>query len=158
MTTAPTDNRPESVEDMTDSIHDGDLSFAVLTVHDLPRIARVPGALAALGILLDALRNDTGDRGTETTEARRGVVVTDVANSGVISVKQPFTDAEGARQLATAQERYDRGRVLYQEYLDLLGDDGAGHRGDLDEFATKHRYTWAYYLRREGIPSPTEAK
>ncbi|UTN93125.1 hypothetical protein SEA_PHAUCI_38 [Gordonia Phage Phauci] len=148
MTTAPTDNRPESVADLLDSTHDGDLAYSVLSVHDLGRIARVPGALAALGALLDVLRNDAGDY------ERPAVMVDDSNGVGVISARQPFTDDEGARQVTQAQERYDRGHALYQEYLDLMHDEGGVDRDRLDVFARKNRYRWAYYLKRERIPAP----
>ncbi|AXQ60659.1 hypothetical protein SEA_ALI17_43 [Gordonia phage Ali17] len=147
MPTAPTDNRPEHTDDLDDSIHDGDLSYVLLAVHGLDRIAAVPRALAALGTLLDVLRDDEGG------PTRPPVTVTD-AGAGVFSVKQPFTQPELAHHLKTTQARYDRGHELYQEYLDLLGDDGAGHPGDLAEFAQKYRHQWSYYLRREGIDAP----
>lgn len=152
MPTAPTTNRPESVADLQDSTHDGDLAYTVLSVHDLGRIARVPGALAALGTLLDVLRNDAGD------EERPAVTVDDRNGVGVISAQQPFTEDEGARQVASSQERYDRGHDLYQEYLNRMhGEVGVGvvtTDSDLEAFARKHRYAWAYYLKRERIPSP----
>ncbi|QGJ93600.1 hypothetical protein J1771_gp46 [Gordonia phage MelBins] len=148
MPTAPTNYRPESVDDLLDSTHDGDLAYTVLSVHDLGRIARVPGALAALGTLLDVLRNDAGDG------ERPAVMVDDSNGVGVISARQPFTDDEGARQVASSQERYDRGRKLYQQYLDLMHDEVGVDHNRLDEFARKHRYAWAYYLKRERIPAP----
>ena len=56
MTTAPTTYRPESLDHLDDDPLIGDLSHNVFTVFDMNRLARVPGALAALGALVDACR------------------------------------------------------------------------------------------------------
>lgn len=138
---APTDNRPEDIEDIDDSTLDGDLSHNVFTVYDMNRLARVPGALAALGALVDACRASD-------------VVETSIAPQtlSTITVKEPFDSVRMLAELRRAQERYDVGRAAWQEYLDAT--DNGGDITFMRAIATKHRYAWTYYLRREGIDAP----
>lgn len=140
MTTAPTTYRPESLDHLDDDPLIGDLSHNVFTVFDMNRLARVPGALAALGALVDACRASD-------------VVDTVVAASSLptITVKEPFDGVRRMAELKRVQERYDVGRKAWQEYLDAMD------KADTDEMrrvATKNRYAWGYYLRCEGIDAP----
>ena len=141
MTTAPTDNRPEDIEDIDDSTLDGDLSHNVFAVYDMNRLARVPGALAALGALVDVCRASD-------------VVETSVApqNLPTITVKEPFDVARRTVELRRAQEKYDVGRAAWQDYLDAM--DNGGDMTAMRAIAARNRYAWGYYLRREGIDAP----
>ena len=128
--TAPQTNRPESLADL-DTIYDGRTAHPLLDVHDLGRIAKIPGALSALGELLDKLNtaieyNDTPD----------GVKIR--ADLNTVAVTQELNDAEVAKLLTNRQESYDRGRELWQKYL----NDGSLPTGS---------YIWDYYLHREKI-------
>lgn len=137
-TAAPTTNRPVTADDLDeDSGIYGVADHSVVTVYDLDRFAAVPGALAALGTLLDTLR---ADEGTTT----RPALVIDTSGLGQISVRQPLTPVEATKELAARQSRYDRGRDAWQTYL----DDGT----------RPANYVWDYYLRREGITAPKDAE
>lgn len=143
MTTAPISNRPEHVGAINDSTLDGGLSHNVFTVFDMNRLARVPGALAALGALVDACRASD-------------VVKTSVAPQSLptITVTEPFDTVRLQTELSRAQERYDVGRAAWQDYLDEMDNGGDANIDAMREIATKHRYAWGYYLRREGIDAP----
>ena len=141
MTTAPTTYRPESLDHLDDDPLIGDLSHNVFTVFDMNRLARVPGALAALGALVDACRASD-------------VVDTVVAASSLstITVKEPFDTVRLQAELRRAQERYDVGRAAWQDYLDEM--DGDANIDAMRAIAARNRYAWGYYLRREGIDAP----
>lgn len=141
MTTAPTTYRPESLDHLDDDPLIGDLSHNVFTVFDMNRLARVPGALAALGALVDACRASD-------------VVDTVVAASSLstITVTEPFDTVRLQAELRRAQERYDVGRKAWQEYLDEM--DGDANIDAMRAIAARNRYAWAYYLRCEGIDAP----
>lgn len=141
MTTAPISNRPEHVGDINDSALDGDLSHNVFTVFDMNRLARVPGALAALGALVDACRASD-------------VVKTSVAPQSLptITVTEPFDTVRLQTELSRAQERYDVGRAAWQDYLDEMDCDA--NIDAMRAIAARNRYAWGYYLRREGIDAP----
>lgn len=141
MTTAPADNRPEILDDIGDPAFDGDLSHNVFTVYDMNRLARVPGALAALGALVDACR---ASENVETTIAPQ--------NLSTITVKEPFDTVRLQAELRRAQERYDVGRAAWQDYLDEM--DGDANIDAMRAIAARNRYAWGYYLRREGIDAP----
>lgn len=132
MSDAPITNRPAAIADL-DSIWDGRTSHAILDVHDTGRLAKIPGALAALGELLDKLNNEVDYNDAPSLER---VIVT--GDGGSISVKQELADDEAEKLLKSRQAAYDRGRELWQAYL----DDGT---------LPTSKYVWDYYLRREQI-------
>ena len=128
--TAPQTNRPEEIADL-DTIYDGRTVHPLLDVHDLGRIAKIPGALSALGDLLDRLNSEI-----EYSDAPDDVKIK--ADLNTIAVTQKFNDDEVAKLLTARQASYDRGRELWQKYL----DDGS---------VPTHTYVWDYYLHREKI-------
>ncbi|QDM57345.1 hypothetical protein J1767_gp46 [Gordonia phage Tangerine] len=135
MTDAPLTNRP--AHGVADDEFDSDLQptdhvVPLLDVHDMDRLARIPGALAALGILLDTLR----------AEANVNV------SAGTVAVTGNRTPDELQQRLAHRQRLYDEGRDIYQKYLDHVD---AGDEEQAATIATISRYRWNYYLGREGI-------
>ncbi|QPO17040.1 hypothetical protein SEA_DEXDERT_43 [Gordonia phage Dexdert] len=132
MSDAPITNRPAAIADL-DSIWDGRTSHAILDVHDTGRLAKIPGALAALGELLDKLNNEVDYNDAPSLER-----VTVTGDGGSISVKQELADDEAEKLLKSRQAAYDRGLELWQKYL----DDGT---------MPTSKYVWDYYLRREQI-------
>lgn len=142
MTDAPLTNRPAHA--VADDEFDSDLQptdhvVPLLDVHDMDRLARIPGALAALGILLDTLR----------AEANVNV------SAGTVAVTGNRTPDELQQRLAQRQRLYDEGRDIYQRYLDAID---AEHGSDVDAgtseaatIAKLSKYRWNYYLGREGI-------
>ncbi|QDH92065.1 hypothetical protein SEA_GALADRIEL_46 [Gordonia phage Galadriel] len=135
MTTAPLANRPEHA--VADNEFDSDLTpadhvFPLLDVHTVDRVAEIPGALAALGALIDTLR------GTANVEF----------GAGTIAVTGNRTPDELLQRLAARQRMYDEGRDIYQRYLDHVD---AGDDEQAATIATVSKYRWHYYLGREGI-------
>ncbi|UYL87721.1 hypothetical protein SEA_SHIVANISHOLA_46 [Gordonia phage Shivanishola] len=135
MTTAPLTNRPEHA--VADDEFDSDLTptdhvFPLLDVHIVDRVAEIPGALAALGTLIDTLR------GAATVQF----------GAGSIAVTGNRTPAELQQRLHTRQHQYDEGRDIYQRYLDHVD---AGDDEQAATIATVSKYRWNYYLGREGI-------
>ncbi|AYR02854.1 hypothetical protein J1765_gp46 [Gordonia phage Gaea] len=135
MTDAPLTNRPAHA--VADDEFDSDLLptdhvFPLLDVHTVDRIAEIPGALAALGILLDTLR----------AEANVNV------SAGAVAVTGNRTPIELQQRLAQRQRLYDEGRDIYQKYLDHAD---AGDDEQAATIATVSKYRWNYYLHREGI-------
>ncbi|AKI28684.1 hypothetical protein GTE6_42 [Gordonia phage GTE6] len=129
-TTAPQTNRPEDLADL-DTIYDGRTAHPLIDVHDLGRIAKIPGALSALGDLLDKLNTEV-----EYNDAPDDVKIKSDLNT--VAVTQELDDDEVAKLIAARQASYDRGRELWQKYL----DDGSLPTGS---------YIWDYYLHREKI-------
>ncbi|QDF19470.1 hypothetical protein KNU66_gp48 [Gordonia phage McKinley] len=135
MTTAPLANRPEHAvaDDEFDSdLTATDLVFPLLDVHIVDRVAEIPGALAALGTLIDTLR------GAATVEF----------GAGTIAVTGNRTPDELQQRLQQRQRMYDEGRDIYQRYLDHVD---AGDDEQAATIATVSKYRWNYYLGREGI-------
>ncbi|URP21114.1 hypothetical protein SEA_FLATWOODS_47 [Gordonia phage Flatwoods] len=135
MTDAPLTNRPAHA--VADDEFDSDLQptdhvVPLLDVHDMDRVARIPGALAALGILLDTLR----------AEANVNV------SAGTVAVTGNRTPDELQQRLAQRQRLYDEGRDIYQRYLDHVA---AGDDEQAATIATVSKYRWNYYLGREDI-------
>ncbi|UAJ15714.1 hypothetical protein SEA_BADDON_46 [Gordonia phage Baddon] len=135
MTDAPLTNRPAHA--VADDEFDSDLQptdhvTPLLDVHDMDRLARIPGALAALGILLDTLR----------AEANVNV------SAGTVAVTGNRTPIELQQRLVQRQRQYDEGRDIYQRYLDHVD---AGDDEQAATIATVSKYRWHYYLGREGI-------
>lgn len=127
MSEAPATNRPEHVDHLDEA---GELTpHPLVDVHDIARIARIPRALAAVGDLIDALRDSN-------IVMSSGVTI--VAEPNTIAVTQPQSYIEQQKSLHDRQADYDRGRELWQAYLD---------NGTRPE----HTFMWRYYLRREGI-------
>lgn len=123
--TAPTENRPENFDDLPRT----ELVAALFDVHALDRITKLPGVLAAVGNLLDAVRS-----ASETTHV-------DVESTSHIAVTIDRTAGELQLALNRRQQQYDTGRDLYQAWL----DDPTGTNFEAN------RYRWHYYLRVEGI-------
>ncbi|QNJ58018.1 hypothetical protein SEA_JKSYNGBOY_44 [Gordonia phage JKSyngboy] len=135
MTDAPLTNRPAHA--VADDEFDSDLlptDFVtpLLDVHDMDRLARTPGALAALGVLIDTLRG----------EANVNI------SAGTIAVTGNRTPIELQQRLVQRQRMYDEGRDIYQKYLDHAA---AGDDEQAATIATVSKYRWNYYLHREGI-------
>ncbi|QNJ58368.1 hypothetical protein J1763_gp47 [Gordonia phage YorkOnyx] len=135
MTDAPLTNRPAHA--VADDEFDSDLQptdqvMPLLDVHDMDRVARIPGALAALGILIDTLR----------AEANVNV------SAGTVAVTGNRTPIELQHRLVQRQRQYDEGRDIYQRYLDHVD---AGDDEQAATIATVSKYRWHYYLGREGI-------
>ncbi|AXH44910.1 hypothetical protein SEA_RIBEYE_47 [Gordonia phage Ribeye] len=136
MTDAPLTNRPAHAvaDDEFDSdLLPTDLVTPLLDVHDMDRLARIPGALAALGVLLDTLR----------AEANINV------SAGTVTVTGNRTPVELKQRLVQRQRMYDEGRDIYQKYLDYVAADGGAEQAAT--IATVSKYRWNYYLHREGI-------
>ncbi|UVG35010.1 hypothetical protein SEA_VIACONLECTUS_47 [Gordonia phage ViaConlectus] len=123
---APLTARPESIDEL-DPTEVG-IRTDIGVVYDMQALYKVPGALAAIDALVTALERN-GDR-----------VDTSV---GTITMTRYADDDRLAKHLADQQARYDRGRELYQAYLNT---------GELP----KYRTMWSFYLESEGIPMPTD--
>ncbi|QKY78496.1 hypothetical protein SEA_ZITCH_50 [Gordonia Phage Zitch] len=123
---APLTARPESIDEL-DPTEVG-IRTDIGVVYDMQALYKVPGALAAIDALVTALERN-GDR-----------VDTSV---GTITMTRYADDTELRKHLADRQSRYDRGRDLYQAYLDT------------GTFPT-YRTLWSFYLESEGIPMPTD--
>lgn len=130
--TAPNAGRPYHTDHLPDSDHVAPL----VDVHAVDRLAEIPGALAALGALLDTLRaNNAADVKVEST---------------TITARAHLTPRQVQLKLQARQRQYDEGRKLYQEYLDALtGDDADAVRAA--NLAANYRHRWHMYLRFEGI-------
>ncbi|URC17664.1 hypothetical protein SEA_TARDUS_48 [Gordonia phage Tardus] len=122
---APLTARPEDIDTLDPTAPE--IRTEIGIIYNTDALVRVPGALAAIDALVTALGRN-GDR----------VEVT----SGVIHMTRDGDDDRLAKHLAGQQARYDRGRELYQAYLDT---------GELP----KYRTMWSFYLESEGIPMPT---
>lgn len=137
MTKAPATHRPEKVTDL--SVYEQGTPTPVLDVHDASILVKIPGAITALGGLLDVI-NAHNERGFGDT------ALTIAANRGEIEITMPSNPDEGRATLARRQADYDAGRAQWQQYLD-----------DPDSVDTsKPNYAWAYYLRREQLTDPTK--
>ncbi|QDH93202.1 hypothetical protein SEA_VERITY_47 [Gordonia phage Verity] len=123
--TAPRTERPETIDGLDATAPEIRTDIGI--IYNTDALVKVPGALAAIDALITALANN-GDR----------VEV----NVGVITMTRDGDDTGLRKHLATQQARYDRGRELYQSYLDT----GA---------FPKYRSTWLFYLECEGIVEPT---
>lgn len=133
---APLNHRPTELADLRK--HETGLK-PIIDVHATSALVDVPGALAALGDLLDAIRTHNATRDHATT----GAIDID-ANAVSITIAQHPTDTELQKTLAERADLYDRGRALWQQYLD------DHHAVDFKQV----RYVWSYYLSREGLDNP----
>lgn len=127
---APRTGRPEH----TDHLPDTDHVAPLVDVHAVDRLAEIPGALAALGALLDVLRvNNAATVKVEST---------------TIAARAVLTPQQLQLKLQARQRQYDEGRELYQSYLDEVA---AGRTIAAQRWAEKCRHRWHMYLRFEGI-------